>query len=71
MAGFSLTAGGVAVIARLEDRGRAAGHQIATVIAVIAFAAVGKPVEHQKIKHLVLPGDRGGGELALAKLRKV
>ena len=54
-----LGGGGIATVAfRIRWR-RSAAYELVIVVAIPLLVAIGKAVEHQKIKHLVFPGMRG------------
>ena len=55
-AGFVLH--GAAFITRLEERGSAAGDRLTVITAIALLSAIREAVQHHKIQHLVLPGDR-------------
>ena len=50
--------GGIAAIARLEERCGAGRDQSARVVPVVVLASIRVAIEHQEIEHLVFPGDR-------------
>ena len=49
---------------RLKGRRRAGGDDRAGVVAVAVLAAVGEPIEHQEVEHLVFPRGRRREESA-------